>query len=129
MTRRWLVVRFSYDILIQMIVKSTKFTDQALLKSQFPQRQREMASSLDDDNSPLVFSPIMTFVKNCAWMVRFSAFSALLCETLLLISYVLGFTCSARFKGNHLSEACEIARALDEGYIRTTSLRQISSRC
>ena len=85
MTRRWLVVRFSYDILIQMIVKSTKFTDQALLKSQSPQRQREMASSLDDDNSPLVFSPIMTFVKNCAWMVRFSA---LLCETLLLISYV-----------------------------------------
>ena len=49
-----------------------KFTDQVLLKSQFAQRQREMAPLLDDNNSPLVFSAIMDFVKNCAQMVRCS---------------------------------------------------------
>ena len=34
-----------------MIVKSRKIPDQALLKSQFAQRQREMASSQDDNKS------------------------------------------------------------------------------
>ena len=48
-----------------MIAKSQKFTDQALVMSQFAERQREMVPSLDNNNSPLVFSAIMAF-ENCA---------------------------------------------------------------
>ena len=52
-----------------------RFTDQALLKSEFAQRQREMASSLDNNNSPLVFSALMTSSKTVPRWLGFREFT------------------------------------------------------
>ena len=65
------------------LLSPQKFIDQALLKSQFAQGQGETASSVDDDNSPLVFSTIMAFVKTVPRWVGVWEFTKLFCETWL----------------------------------------------
>ena len=58
--------QFYVQMKYRQLLSPQELTDQALLKSEFAQRQRETVASVDDANSPLVFSPIMTFVKDRA---------------------------------------------------------------